>query len=314
MAIQMKRQGGGQSNSATAAVPSTLAYGEIGIDSEGNIYCGNGKTQVTSQVKNAANVLFLYKGTYKADGWTYNSYTDAWTQSAVITAQDGGPAIKADFTLSTPMAAQTDNRTTNEQRQDALGMIAAGKCTPQDGGVIICKVFEKPSIDLDVYWYARVAGGYDSMVNAQGVSSIVDSAVNKAIDDLKDNITSIVDDAINDSNIYTKINGVCAVYRAKYEVSRWVATSYNGYQYRQTVTTYKVSDGNANLNSSSVFLTPGFFLPTGIASTDTAYAQAMGIINDGYSYSTSNANQITTYTTTKPTNSIWVYWVVREAV
>ena len=129
MAIQMKRQGGGASNNATATTPTALAYGEIGIDSAGNIYCGNGKTQVTSQVKNAANVLFLYKGTYKKDGWTADSVNGTWSQTVMITAQDGGPAIKADFTLSAPMAAQTDNRTTNEQRQDALGTIAAGKCT-----------------------------------------------------------------------------------------------------------------------------------------------------------------------------------------
>lgn len=312
MAIQMKRQGGGQLNSATAAMPSTLAYGEIGIDSAGNIYCGNGKTQVTSQVKNAANVLFLYKGTYKKDGWTYNSSTAAWTQSAAVTAQDGGPAIKADFTLSEPKAAQTENRVTNEQRQDALGMIAAGKCTPNDSGQITCLVFEKPSIDIDIYWYARLSGGYDSMVSAQGVGTIVDSAVNKAIDDLKGNITSIVNDAINDSNIYTKINGVCAVYRAKYLASDWTAVSSSGYNYYQAVTTYKVSDGNDNLNASSIFLTPGFFLPSGTASTDAAYAQAMGIINDGYS--TSSTNKIMTYTTVKPTSDIWVYWVVREAV
>ena len=59
MAIQMKRQGGGASNNAAATIPTALAYGEIGIDSAGNIYCGNGKAQVTSQVKNAANVLFF---------------------------------------------------------------------------------------------------------------------------------------------------------------------------------------------------------------------------------------------------------------
>ena len=183
MAIQMKRQGGGVSNNATAIIPTALAYGEIGIDSAGNIYCGNGKTQVTSQVKNAANVLFLYKGTYKKNGWIENSVNSTWSQTVTITAQDGGPAIKADFTLSAPMAAQTDNRETNEQRQDALSVITAGKCTPNDSGQITCLVFEKPSIDLDVYWYARLSGGYDSMVDAQGVGSIVDSAVNKAIDD-----------------------------------------------------------------------------------------------------------------------------------
>lgn len=312
MAIQMKRQGGGQLNNATAAIPSALAYGEIGIDSAGNIYCGNGKAQVTSQVKNAANVLFLYKGTYKTSGWVANSSNGTWSQTAAVTAQDGGPAIKADFTLSTPMTAQTENRVTNEQRQEALGMIAAGKCTPNNNSQITCLVFEKPSIDLDVYWYARLDGGYDSMVSAQGVGTIVDSAVNKAIDDFKSDITSIVNDAINDSNIYSKINGVCAVYRAKYLASSWTAVSSNGYNYRQEVTTYKVSDGNANLSASSVFLTPGFFLPSGAATTDMAYAQAMGIINDGYS--TSGTNKITTYTSTKPSSDIWVYWVVRETV
>lgn len=312
MAIQMKRQGGGVSNNATAITPTALAYGEIGIDSAGNIYCGNGKTQVTSQVKNAANVLFLYKGTYKKNGWIENSVNSTWSQTVTITAQDGGPAIKADFTLSAPMAAQTDNRETNEQRQDALSVIAAGKCTPNDSSQITCLVFEKPSIDLDVYWYARLSGGYDSMVDAQGVGSIVDSAVNKAIDDLKSNISSIVDNAINSSNVYTKINGVCAVYRAKYLASGWMAVSSDGYNYYQEVTTSKVSDGSANLNASSIFLTPGFFLPSGTASTDAAYAQAMGIINDGYS--TSGTNRIMTYTTAKPISDIWVYWVVREAV
>lgn len=312
MAIQMKRQGGGVSNNATAITPTALAYGEIGIDSAGNIYCGNGKTQVTSQVKNAANVLFLYKGTYKKNGWIENSVNNTWSQTVTITAQDGGPAIKADFTLSAPMAAQTDNREINEQRQDALSVIAAGKCTPNDSGQITCLVFEKPSIDLDVYWYARLSGGYDSMVDAQGVGSIVDSAVNKAIDDLKSNISSIVDNAINSSNVYTKINGVCAVYRAKYLASGWMAVSSDGYNYYQEVTTSKVSDGSANLNASSIFLTPGFFLPSGTASTDAAYAQAMGIINDGYS--TSGTNRIMTYTTAKPISDIWVYWVVREAV
>lgn len=312
MAIQMKRQGGGVLNNATAIIPTALAYGEIGIDSAGNIYCGNGKTQVTSQVKNAANVLFLYKGTYKKNGWIENSVNSTWSQTVTITAQDGGPAIKADFTLSAPMAAQTDNRETNEQRQDALSVIAAGKCTPNDSGQITCLVFEKPSIDLDVYWYARLSGGYDSMVDAQGVGSIVDSAVNKAIDDLKSNISSIVDNAINSSNVYTKINGVCAVYRAKYLASGWMAVSSDGYNYYQEVTTSKVSDGSANLNASSIFLTPGFFLPSGTASTDAAYAQAMGIINDGYS--TSGTNRIMTYTTAKPISDIWVYWVVREAV
>lgn len=312
MAIQMKRQGGGASNNAAATIPTALAYGEIGIDSAGNIYCGNGKAQVTSQVKNAANVLFLYKGTYKKNGWIENSKNSTWSQTVAITAQDGGPAIKADFTLSAPMAAQTDNRTTNQQRQDALGIISVGKCTPNDSGQITCLVFEKPLIDLDVYWYARLSGGYDSMVDAQGVGTVVYSAVNKAIDDLKSNITSIVNDAINDSNIYTKINGVCAVYRAKYLASGWTAVSSNGYSYYQEVTTSKVSDGNASLNASSIFLTPGFFLPSGTVSTDAACARAMGIINDGYS--TSGTNKIMTYTTTKPTSDIWVYWVVREAV
>ena len=69
--IQMKRQGGGTSNtSSTAKVPSTLAYGEIAVDCFGNMYCGDGKQQVKSQVKNAGNVLFTYKGTLNKDSWS----------------------------------------------------------------------------------------------------------------------------------------------------------------------------------------------------------------------------------------------------
>ncbi len=69
--IQMKRQGGGAAcNDATAKVPSALSYGEIAVDCFGNIYCGDGKQQVKSQVKNAGNVLFTYKGTLNKDSWS----------------------------------------------------------------------------------------------------------------------------------------------------------------------------------------------------------------------------------------------------
>lgn len=42
MAIQIKRQGGGQTSSASAAAPSSLNYGELACASNGDLYVGNG--------------------------------------------------------------------------------------------------------------------------------------------------------------------------------------------------------------------------------------------------------------------------------
>lgn len=274
MAIVMKRQGGGSANASAAKVPTSLAYGEIAVDSAGNIYTANGAQEVVSQVKNAANVLFLYKGIYSVSGWTASS--GYWTQTASVTPQDGGPVMAANFNLDQPKTSQTDSATNNEKKQEALGCICSGYCTPGAGQVTI-KVFEKPTVDLDVYWYARSAdGGYSSSV----------------------------------STVYSDTASPIGIYYGTYKVDSWKSANYNGYTYAQTVAVNKQSSGLPDITTATVFITPGFFNPTGNATSDEALQKAMGIINSGYS--TSDTNTITTYVTTKPSSDITVRWVAMK--
>lgn len=59
-----------------------------------------------------------------------------------------------DMMLGIPQSTQTDDRTKNENKQEALGFFAAGKCTPGDGKITI-KCWEKPVCDVDVYWEVK---------------------------------------------------------------------------------------------------------------------------------------------------------------
>ena len=273
--IQMKRQGGGAvCNDATAKVPSSLAYGEIAVDCFGNMYCGDGKQQVKSQVKNAGNVLFTYKGTLNKDSWSSSS--GMYVQTINVTSIDGGPDINPDFILSPPMGQQTENFTANQAVQEALGFVNMGQCVPGTKQ-ITCKVFQKPTISFDIYWYARSFDGNYST---------------------------------NVSIAYSGGNGAQpAVYYAIYRADGWTASNVNGYNYTQTVSVQKLSAASPNITTSSVLLTPGFFLPTGVANTDAVLSSAMGIINGGYSESGNNS--VTTRVTTKPTCDITVRWVVQ---
>ena len=273
--IQMKRQGGGTSNtSSTAKVPSTLAYGEIAVDCFGNMYCGDGKQQVKSQVKNAGNVLFTYKGTLNKDSWYSSGGMYVYTIN--VASIDGGPDINPDFILSPPMGQQTENFATNQAIQEALGFVNAGRCVPGTKQ-ITCKAFQKPTINFDIYWYARsYDGNYSTNV------SIVYSGSGSAQP---------------------------AVYYAIYRADGWTASNVNGYNYTQKVSVQKISAASPNITTSSVFLTPGFFLPTGVANTDAILSSAMGIINSGYSESGNNS--VTTRVTAKPTCDITVRWVVQ---
>lgn len=151
--VYFKRQGGGTSSNIVAKAPSSLAYGEPAIDTDGTIYVGNGKGKVVSKVKDAGNGLWLYSGTYKTDSWTANS-DGTFSQSVAVSAVDSGPELAASATLGAPMTVKTVNLDTNATLSEALGIINNGICTVTAGNIAI-KVSEKPSCDITVYWYAR---------------------------------------------------------------------------------------------------------------------------------------------------------------
>nr|DAG64117.1 MAG TPA: hypothetical protein [Caudoviricetes sp.] len=96
--------------------------------------------------------LWLYKGTASVSKWTSSSGT--YKQTVTLSAVDGGPAITSSSNLSTPMTTQSSSSSTNESLQAALSCINAGYCVPGSGNVAIT-VWEKPSCDITVYWYAR---------------------------------------------------------------------------------------------------------------------------------------------------------------
>ena len=106
---------------------------------------------VQNKVVYAKN-LWLYRGTASVSNW-YSS-GDSYYQWVSFTAVDGGPSITSNTNLSTPMTTQTNSASTNATLQEALSCINAGYTVTGSGGAYVY-VFEKPTCDITVYWYAR---------------------------------------------------------------------------------------------------------------------------------------------------------------
>lgn len=68
MAIQFKRQGGGQTSSASPAAPSSLNYGELAVASNGDLYVGNGSRKAIGVLTTNGNKTI--GGTMKFSGST----------------------------------------------------------------------------------------------------------------------------------------------------------------------------------------------------------------------------------------------------
>lgn len=68
MAIQFKRQGGGQTSSASPAAPSSLNYGELAVASNGDLYIGNGSRKAVGVLTTNGNKTI--SGTMKFSGNT----------------------------------------------------------------------------------------------------------------------------------------------------------------------------------------------------------------------------------------------------
>lgn len=162
--VYFKRQGGGKSSDLIAEAPPTLEYGEPAVDSNGVLYVGNGKGKVVSKVQEAGNGMWLYKATFAVDAWknSSSSQSDSYTQTADVTAVDGGPILTPNMNLSAPLAQTTDNNNTNKELLKALSIINGSSKTVQvtaangnDKTVITVNATKKPSCDITVYWYTR---------------------------------------------------------------------------------------------------------------------------------------------------------------
>lgn len=166
MAIQLKRQGSTNATSCSSAAlkPTSLAYGEPAVDSDGYIYVGNGKGQVVSLVRAAdraatastatvcltgstAGTPFLYQATFRLSSWVGSG---PYTQSATLSARDGGPNVTASSKFASgPMCDQTNNQSTNETLQDVLEIINNGYLT-LSVNTLSARVWEKPKADITI--------------------------------------------------------------------------------------------------------------------------------------------------------------------
>lgn len=184
--IKFKRQGGGSTSSAPASAPSSLAYGEPAVSSDGTFYVGSGSGGVVSKVKNAEkasnadyatnaskatnatnatnaanatnadnalNGLWEFYGTCYVSSWT--STGSSYYQDVTVKPAYGSKTMTSSARLSSPMTTQTTNYDTNQEKLEALSIINAGSCTPSSGKVRIqCQ--EKPQCDIDVHWYVKI--------------------------------------------------------------------------------------------------------------------------------------------------------------
>lgn len=105
-------------------------------------------------------------------------------------------------------------------------------------------------------------------------------------------------------------------YTARYQLDGWTAASGDakskGYAYQQTVALEPEETGFPAVTRDSVFVSGCSYLPTGVVSTDETLADALAIINNGYT--TSGAGTVTTLVTEKPAADIAVRWALRTEV
>lgn len=103
-------------------------------------------------------------------------------------------------------------------------------------------------------------------------------------------------------------------YTALYLLDAWAeadaSAKAKGYSYTQTVTLVPERANVPEVTINSRF-DPGLgFSPTGIAATDDILAEALQVINAGYT--TSGAGTVTTLVANKPAADIQVTWLIRK--
>lgn len=128
--------------------------------------------------------------------------------------------------------------------------------------------------------------------------------------------TAVYDPQGKARDIFAEIAANTPLYTATFRVNGWSEASASakskGYAYQQTVSLLPVKAGAPTVTANSEFVTGCSFLPVGVAETDQALAEALTIINNGYT--TSGTGAVTTLVTEKPAVDITVRWALRTEV
>ena len=97
--------------------------------------------------------IYIYTGRLLLDGWA-GTAANGWTQTVPIASVDGGPAVTASTQLLGPMILPTGVRATDEALAEVLRIVNDGTATTGDG-TVVCKVWELPEADAQIYWQGK---------------------------------------------------------------------------------------------------------------------------------------------------------------
>lgn len=96
--------------------------------------------------------IFLYSASFPHSKWSKNS------QTATLTAIDGGPAVTPTSSFySPPMCRTTSNMSTNESLQESLNIINMGNRS-LGNNTVTCTCSETPATDIVVIFQIRKGG------------------------------------------------------------------------------------------------------------------------------------------------------------
>ena len=113
------------------------------------VYCKNTDvTIISSSISSktlTVNYTSLSAGTYV---FHVSENASPFTQKVTVTD------VTANTLLGPPMTKTTNSQATNETLQEVLGIINSGVTDSEDGKVLVT-TFEKPTGDIDVYWFGK---------------------------------------------------------------------------------------------------------------------------------------------------------------
>ena len=113
------------------------------------VYCENTDVTILSSSISSKTLTVIYMslsaGTYV---FHVSENASPFTQEATVTD------VTASTLLGPPMTKATKSQETNETLQEVLGIINSGVTDSEDGKVLVT-TFEKPTGDIDVYWFGK---------------------------------------------------------------------------------------------------------------------------------------------------------------
>ena len=111
------------------------------------VYCENTDVTIISSSISSKTLTVNYTS-LSAGTYIFHVSENASPFTQKVTVID----VTASTLLGPPMTKATKSQETNETLQEVLGIINSGVTDSEDGKVLVT-TFEKPTGDIDVYWF-----------------------------------------------------------------------------------------------------------------------------------------------------------------